>query len=126
MPVDVSDRYPEETLERFWKKVEVRGPDECWLWQAATNEHGYGIIRINGKNVKAHRVALSRGAVEPPPDVAALHSCDNPPCVNPRHLRWGTQQDNIRDMHERARRVYTRSPKKPKPLPLPRAGRFSR
>lgn len=31
----------------------------------------------------------------------ALHSCDNPPCVNPHHLRWGTNRENALDRAER-------------------------
>lgn len=98
---------PVKTLaERFWEKVDKRGPDECWLWTAATNEAGYGVMRPEGRRtgptVKAHRVSLALAGV----DVAGRvvrHRCDNPPCVNPAHLELGTQIQNVGDMVRRGR-----------------------
>lgn len=100
---------PVKTLaERFWEKVDKRGPDECWLWTKATNEHGYGVMRPEGKRsgpgVKAHRVSLMLAGV----DIDGLlvrHSCDNPPCVNPAHLSVGTHADNSADMVSRGRQA---------------------
>ena len=43
-----------------------------------------------------------------PPTVFVLHSCDNPPCVNPAHLREGTQADNMRDKVTRDRQFRPR------------------
>lgn len=34
-------RLKNNCLERFWTKVDVRGPDECWPWLAAITD-GYG------------------------------------------------------------------------------------
>lgn len=92
--------------DRFWEKVDRRGPDECWLWTAAVNEHGYGVMRPEGRRtgptIKAHRVSLMLAGV----DVDGLvvrHSCDNPPCVNPAHLSTGTKADNSADMVTRDR-----------------------
>lgn len=91
---------------RFWAKVERCGPDECWPWTNATNEHGYGVMRPEGQRtgstVKAHRVSAQLAGM----DIngrKVRHSCDNPPCCNPAHLTPGTQADNVRDMHERGR-----------------------
>jgi hypothetical protein len=45
--------------ERVWEKIEIRGLDECWPWQAGTNEAGYGKIGVGGKFGKtdfAHRI----------------------------------------------------------------------
>lgn len=91
--------------DRFWEKVRKAGPDECWEWQAATNEKGYGRLTAGrGVNLKAHRVAyaLSNGG-ELDADKHVLHRCDNPPCCNPRHLFIGSGKDNTRDMMQKGR-----------------------
>jgi hypothetical protein len=91
-------------MERFWSKVD-KAPD-CWEWNAALNNKGYGIFLWKGKPKLSHRVAwmLHTGASDLlPPEDKLLHSCDNTKCVNPDHLRIGTQKDNARDMMERGR-----------------------
>lgn len=89
------------TTERFWSKVYVAGPGECWEWAAGKGSHGYGVFYPStGVQITAHRFALS--TVERAPARAhALHSCDNKGCVNPAHLRWGSHADNMRDAADR-------------------------
>jgi hypothetical protein len=91
-----------ETLppgKRFWRHVEQRGPDECWLWQASKNKDGYGAFQSG----LAHRHAwlLSKGEI--PNGLYVLHKCDNPGCCNPQHLFIGTQKDNMADMRSKGR-----------------------
>lgn len=90
---------------RFWSKVERRGPDECWPWMAAKHDRGgYGLIRIDGKLVRASRFSLEENLGRPlRPGMVARHRCDNPPCCNPKHLLEGTQADNIHDAVSRKR-----------------------
>lgn len=96
-----TDDWQQTQEQRFWAKVAKGGPDECWLWTAATNEHGYGVMRPQGRRsgptVKAHRVSVALDGRDPVGQ-CVLHICDNPPCVNPSHLVVGTKRDNTQDM----------------------------
>ena len=89
----------ESLKKRYWPKVTVLGPDECWEWRAkATHPHGYGRMTAGrGTHLKAHHIgwALENGPI--PEDLCVLHKCDNPGCSNPKHLFLGTMLDNMQD-----------------------------
>jgi hypothetical protein len=95
-------------MQRFWTKVERRGPDDCWLWTARRNRNGYGTFWLGRSGVLATHVALTLSGKPRPEGLIALHSCDNPPCVNPNHLRWGTRKENQSEMSERERTMAQR------------------
>lgn len=99
----VNDRSVEE---RFWEKVERRKPDECWPWLGST-AGGYGRLFSmedgQRKVVAASRLSyeIANGLI--PKGMEVLHECDNPPCVNPKHLHLGTHADNMKEASERRR-----------------------
>jgi HNH endonuclease len=85
---------------RFWDKVLVG--DGCWEWQA-TRRGGYGRYRIDGRLEDAHRVAYRLWFGPIPDGLDVLHSCDNPSCVRPAHLRVGTHAENMAEAVARRR-----------------------
>lgn len=97
-------------MERFWNKVDrSAGPDGCWIWTAARNPKGYGRFSVDwraGKWELAHRTSYRLSVGPIPAGALILHSCDNPPCVNPAHLRPGNYSDNQRDAYDRGRREH--------------------
>lgn len=99
--------------ERFWPKVDIRGPNDCWEWTAARHSNGYGSIglgaRSSGKGL-AHRVAWTLIHDSIPEGMCVCHHCDNPGCVNPSHLFLATQKDNLEDCRRKGRAASGSSP----------------
>ena len=97
--------------DRFWSKVDIREPWECWPWTAYTQARGYGMFLVPkgyipsdvgppSVSTQAHRVAyrLTWGEI---PDKGdrwfVTHGCHNRSCCNPGHLVLGSPSDNRQD-----------------------------
>ena len=98
---EVDMRALKPQADRFWAKVEKS--DGCWLWTRSRHKFGYGYLRTGSVTLLAHRVSYELNVGPIPAGMHVLHSCDNPPCVNPDHLHLGTQADNMRECQERGR-----------------------
>lgn len=86
----------ESVKKRFFSKV--KKTKNCWLWKGAPDPlSGYGSLKIEGLKRSAHRVSYAIHHGEIPENLMILHSCHNPKCVNPEHLRSGTAKDNSQD-----------------------------
>jgi hypothetical protein len=94
------ERTPPPRLSRTFDQF-IDKTGDCWVWTGPTNRKGYGWWSGNGERGLAHRISLARTSPPSSPALFACHHCDNPPCVNPAHLYWGTVRDNARDVVER-------------------------
>lgn len=99
---------PEERINVFWSRAEKSGGiDACWNWIAYRDVDGYGRMRWDNRCAKANRIAYQLTFGDFPNELKVLHSCDNPACINPKHLFLGTQVENIQDMVRKGRRAST-------------------
>ena len=90
--------------ERMESKTSKAGENDCWLWTASCDTAGYGIIRIDNKLRHASHIAFEIYNNKPVPhDMLIMHSCDNPLCVNPKHLSIGTKLLNNVDKKKKGR-----------------------
>lgn len=87
--------------EVFFSKVNKT--NECWIWIGYKNNKGYGSFLYQGGTL-AHRYSyMIHNREEIPSGMMICHSCDNPSCVNPKHLWVGSAQDNIDDCVKKKR-----------------------
>jgi hypothetical protein len=89
--------------DRMRLQTQAGDENECWIWIGSAQKRGYGFIKKNGKTTMAHRVAYELAYGELPDGLFVCHKCDNPRCVNPKHLFVGTHNDNMLDMHNKGR-----------------------
>jgi len=81
--------------KRFWNRVRRGDTNECWPWLGCIESEGYGVIKIDGKMHKAHRLShlVNIGLI--PEGFVVDHNCENKSCVNPDHLEAVSQKINL-------------------------------
>lgn len=95
--------------DRFADKYVIEPNSGCWLWIGAATNAGYGLIGLEaGRNILAtHAALILDGRARPSPEHMACHKCDTPSCVNPSHLFWGSQDENMADQQRKGRHWAT-------------------
>lgn len=93
----------ERLRKTILEKIDKYSLTGCWIWQGAKYVRGYGFLLLKNKKLLVHRAAyiLFNQPIIPGMDI--LHSCDNPACCNPGHLRQGTHKENVNDAVKRGR-----------------------
>jgi hypothetical protein len=104
--------FSEADLKRFWSKVDMRGPDECWEWTGCLENSGYGKFFAGPRigRVFSHRAAFVLENKNLKSGELALHSCDNRKCVNPNHLFSGSYYTNNIDALNKGKLKTTLTP----------------
>src|ERR1035437_1111838 len=100
-------RVRKSTEDRFWSHVDKNGANGCHIWTGAKDGKGYGVFFADGC-CKAHRWAYQKLYGPIPKGLHVLHHCDNPSCINIKHLFLGTQLDNVKDMIAKGRDNHAR------------------
>ncbi len=87
----------------FWSCADKgeNNEESCWDWQGRKDPWGYGHYKDFNTPVLSY--LLSNGIKRIPKDMCVCHKCDNPSCINPRHLYLGTHKDNMIDKHNKGR-----------------------
>ena len=93
---------PKPILDRLFRYI--KKTDTCWEWIGAKNYNGYGVLRVYGRNLMAHRLMWIEHNGPIPEDMCACHRCNNPSCVNPNHMFLGTHSENMKDAYKKGRK----------------------
>lgn len=90
------------TVDELLAKT-TKNDNGCLEWQMTKTSTGYGQIWLRGKMILVHREMATLIYGLPQDKQMALHSCDNPSCINPDHLSWGSHSENMKQMWARGR-----------------------
>ena len=91
--------------EQFLRHSSVNAQSGCIEWHGNKVAGGYGRMTFKGKSTLAHRAAYIQ-CVGEPGDKWVLHRCDNPCCINPKHLFVGYPKDNSADRNAKGRDAH--------------------
>lgn len=100
------------SAQKFVRELLSSPPtEECIEWPFSTRS-GYGQINVEHHPTPASRYVLILHTGEAPDGMLACHGpCHNTLCVNPLHLYWGSQADNMQDTIRDGTRTHTRGSK---------------
>lgn len=108
-PISSVIRHPfDKELKRLTQNHKKNPETGCWDWTRALSKEGYARTRLQGKYEYGHRVSYRVFTGEIPKGMCVCHSCDNPKCINPKHLWLGTHQDNMADRDRKKRGYFQR------------------
>lgn len=85
-------------FDRMASKFEVDLETGCWLWTASRDSKGYAQIGRGGRGagiVRAHRAMYEALRGPCPVGLVADHKCRVRHCINPDHLEFVTNRENI-------------------------------
>ena len=108
--ISIPEMTPKQ-IETFWSHVTIKGVDDCWEWNGALLKKGYGQLGTAKGHFVASRIAWFLSNRKQPGRFLVCHTCDNPPCCNPRHLFLGSYQDNENDCVKKGRQYHAQGEK---------------
>jgi HNH endonuclease len=98
--LNFSEEKQERLRKRFWAKVDIKGPNDCWNWKSFLYDHkdGYGGFKYSNSPLRAHRVSwVMHYEIPIKKQLTISHACDNRICCNPGHIFLATQRINMKD-----------------------------
>ena len=104
MGMRIAEKWIDSVKTRLYNGADTSNELGCWIFAGGKDKDGYGWFSIPMAGiVKAHRASawLDGQDIE---GLIVMHSCDNPPCVNPRHIFAATHLQNEVNKDLKARR----------------------
>ena len=88
--------HNDKPLKQRIEDSTIVAPNGCWIWFGATKPDGYGVMNVNGKHARAHRVSYEAFVGPIPAGLVIDHLCCQKNCVNWRHLEPVTNSENTK------------------------------
>jgi len=101
--------FDEDAIRLIIKHTVVTNLYSCYDWRGSKTSEGYPTIQLGGRygpKITAHSLVCEwfNGPKPCIPSCVAMHRCNNSSCINPRHVIWGTQSENVKQSYRDGRR----------------------